>query len=145
MGMILGTIRDEPGWLRIVATGEFSLEDAERTFLEMLDAVAQHNAEKVLLDGRELTGEPATIHRFLYGAFAADSVATYIAARHVPSTLRFAYALREPVLDPHRFGETVAVNRGMWVRAFDSFEEALEWLKLSSVNEPDSADNDDRR
>jgi hypothetical protein len=139
MGMTLG-ICVEPGWLRIVATGEFSLAEAERSFLEMLDVVARHNAERVLFDGQALTGEPATIHRFLYGAFAADSVATSITAGRVPSALRFAYVLREPVLDPHRFGETVAVNRGMWVRAFDNFEEALEWLNLAPTDRLGSGD-----
>lgn len=127
MGMVL-RINAEPGWLRAVATGEFSLEEAERTFLDLLEAVALHKAEKVLFDGRELTGEPATIHRFLYGAFVAEAVMKCISIRCVPRTLQFAYVLKEPVLDPRRFGETVAVNRGMWVKAFDNLDDALGWL-----------------
>jgi hypothetical protein len=42
------------------------------------------------------------------------------------------------VLDPDRFGETVAVNRGMPVRVFDNLEEALKWLAVTSANIPDA-------
>ena len=116
------------------------MEEAERTFLEMLDAVARHKTEKILFDGRELEGDPNTIQRFLYGAFAAHAVARYIIERGVPRASQFAYLLQEPVLDPQRFGETVAVNRGMSVKAFDNLEDALGWLKLAPVNKPDAGD-----
>ena len=54
-----------PVLFRVIATGEFSLEEAEKTFLEILDAVPRHKTEKILLDGGKLKGEPDTIHRFL--------------------------------------------------------------------------------
>src|SRR5262245_19932982 len=139
MGMSL-RICAVQGLLRVIATGEFSLEEAKRTLLEMLDAVARHQTEKILLDGRELTGEPDTIHRFLYGEFAAHTVMRYRTERPVPHALRFAYVLQEPVLDPQRCGETVAVNRGMWVKAFDNLEDALGWLRLAPANKPDAGD-----
>jgi hypothetical protein len=39
MGMIV-RISAESGFLRVVATREFSLKEAKRTFLEVVDAVA---------------------------------------------------------------------------------------------------------
>ena len=126
-----------PGLLRIIATGEFSLEEAKKTFLEMLDAVAQHKTEKVLFDGRELKGGPDTIQRFLYGEFAAHAVGRCIRERGIPNTPQFAYVLQEPVLDPQRFGEAVAVNRGMWVKAFDNLDDALGWLGVTQATKPD--------
>jgi len=45
---------------------------------------------------------------------------------------RFAYVLVEPLLDPNRFGETAAVNRGMQVRAFDDMKQAEWWLGIPS-------------
>src|SRR5262245_42203192 len=111
MGMSL-SICAGSGWLRVTATGEFSLAEAERTFLEILEAMARHQPAMILFDGRALQGEPHTINRFLYGAFAAHTVARYIRERGVSSAAQFAYVLQEPVLDPQRFGETVAVNRG---------------------------------
>jgi hypothetical protein len=112
----------------VVATGDFSLVDAEITFLEMLDAVALHQARKVLLDGRELKGSPEAIERFYYGEFAANAVARYVAEGTVRRAPQFAYVLHKPVLDPNRLGETVAVNRGMWIKVFDNIEDALGWL-----------------
>lgn len=58
----------------------------------------------------------------LYGEFAAKLSR---AICHVP---RFAYVLIPPMLDPGRLGETVAVNRGMVVKAFDNLNDGLKWL-----------------
>jgi hypothetical protein len=102
-------IRPESSLLSVGAKGEFLLKEAKRTFLEMLEAVALHKTKKVLFDGRKLTGKPGTMERFYYGEFAAQSVANF-ANRGVSLTTQFAYVLKEPVLDPRRFGETIAVE-----------------------------------
>jgi hypothetical protein len=132
MSMLLD-INAEAGLLYVVVTGEFSLAEAERTFLQMLEAVAVHKSAKVLLDGRKLFGEPATMERFYYGEFAARSAAE-IVVEGAPALPQFAYVLVEPLLDPTRFGETVAVNRGMNVKAFDNPEAALQWLGIAPAN-----------
>ena len=126
MAMILG-LTAVSDYVYVMATGEFSLDDAQRSFLEMLESVAVAKPTKVLFDGRMLIGEPEMIERFYYGEFAARSVASF-ASRGVSPATRFAYVLEEPMLDPDRFGETVAVNRGMIVRAFDNLEAARAWL-----------------
>jgi len=131
--------RPETAFLHVDASGEFSLEEAKRTFLEMLAAVAMHKARKVLIDGRKVVGEPKTMERFYYGEFAAQAVARS-ADRERPYVPQFAYVLHEPVLDPQRFGERVARNRGMYVKVFDHLEEALEWLGTSPADETDSGD-----
>src|SRR4051812_43955662 len=113
--------------LRVIVT-EFSLEEAQRTFLEMMEAVALHRTKRVLFDGRTITGQPQTMERFYYGEFAAQTLARY-EERGVSLATPFAYVLTEPVLDPYKFGETVAVNRCMSVRAFDNLKEALAWLQ----------------
>ncbi|MGO9246780.1 MAG: hypothetical protein ACLP0A_05575 [Verrucomicrobiia bacterium] len=126
----------ELDFLRVNATGNFSLEEAKRTFLEMLEAVGRHKAEKVLFDGRRLTGEPNTMERFYYGEFAAQAVRRF-ADRGVSPATHFAYVLEEPVLDPRRFGETVARNRGLFVKAFDNLEDALGWLEIAPADKPE--------
>lgn len=138
MGMIL-EIRAEPGLLYVEVAGDFSLEEAERTFREILEAVARHRVEKVLFDGRRLIGNPTTMERFYYGAFVAKSVARLGDSGVSPAT-QFAYVLTEPILDPRRFGETVAVNRGMFVKAFDNLEDALGWLRIAPAKKPDAGD-----
>ena len=127
-------IRPEPEFLNLRATGEFSLEEAKRTVLEMLEAVAESKATKVLFDGRKIKGEPATIERVYYGEFAAFSVSE---SSRLAGT-KFGYVLLEPVRDPRKLGEMVAVNRGMLVKVFDNLGDALEWLEGAPANRPDS-------
>ena len=138
MSMFL-EIRPESGLLNVGARGRFALKEAKRTFLEMLEAVALYQTKKVLFDGRKLTGKPETIERFYYGEFAAQTVVNFT-ERGVSRATQFAYVLSDPLLDSRRFGETVAVNRGMFVKAFDSLEDALEWLGIAPANKPDEGD-----
>jgi hypothetical protein len=93
----------------------------------MMEAIALNKTKRVLFDGRTITGNPQTIERFYYGEFAAFTVAQY-QDRGIAPAIPFAYVLKEPVLDPDKFGETVAVNRGMRIRVFDNVEDALKWL-----------------
>ena len=41
---------------------------------------------------------------------------------------QFAYVIHDPMRDPKRFGENVAVNRGIDVKSFENMNAALEWL-----------------
>ena len=127
----------ESGILKVDARGEFSLEEAKRVFLEMLEAVAQYQAEKVLFDGRNLKGEPASIERFYYGYFAAAETINLIGTKRMRQAPQFAYVMNEPLRDPQRYGETVAVNRGMNVKTFETPEEAFEWLERPPAHKPD--------
>lgn len=109
MGMSL-KINTYSSFLHVEVTGEFSLPEAKRTFLEILEAATVNMLNKVLFDGRTLIGDPRTIERFCYGEFAATSVSKQI-ARGLPDDTHFAYVLELPMRDPMKFGETVAVNR----------------------------------
>lgn len=129
----------ESGVLRIRAMGRFSLVEAKRTFIEMLEAVARNRVRKVLFDGRGLQGNPEVMERFYYGKFAAQSIVEF-ADRGVSRFTQFAYVLEVPMRDPSRFGETVAVNRGMVVKTFDNLDDALGWLGLAPGNNPDAGD-----
>jgi len=112
--------------LTVTATGEFSLESAKLAFVEMLVAAAQYRAEKILFDGRKVKGNPLDMERFLYGEFAAEE--TVRLAKQEGICPRFAYVIIAPLRDSARYGETVAVNRGMKVKTFEKPETALRWL-----------------
>jgi hypothetical protein len=124
--------------LFVASTGEFSLEEAKRIFLEVLDAAARHQSAKVLLDGRGIVGELSNIQRFFYGEFVAQAIGRFREHSGFRAAPQFAYVLAEPVLDPLRFGETVAVNRGVYVKTFDNLDNALGWLGLEPTNKPDA-------
>src|SRR5262245_33501972 len=114
------------GTLYVEVTGTFTLEEAQQNFIEMLAAVREHGTEKILADGREVQGEPATIERFYYGEFAASAVRELVEGGWDHKPPQFAYVLREPVIDPLRLGETIAVNRGMNIKVFENHYEAVE-------------------
>jgi hypothetical protein len=42
----------------------------------------------------------------------------------------FAYVIHAALRDPGKFGETVAVNRGMNMKVFENLEDAFEWLDI---------------
>jgi hypothetical protein len=125
-------MRFESGILRVVASGPFSLEEAQRAFLEILEAAERHQAGKILVDGRTLTGNPEVMERFIYGKFAADESRSFARERDMPRVPRFAYVLNVPVRDPGKFGENVATNRGMILKVCETAEEAVEWLGPSA-------------
>jgi hypothetical protein len=129
--MILQEMRAESGLLYVLASGEFSLDSAKQAFVAMLDAIAKHQAQLVLFDGRTITGRLEGLERFLYGEFAANQTAELVKAHHL--TPRFAYLLHVPIRDPNRLGEMVAVNRGMEVKTFETPDDAREWLGLPSL------------
>lgn len=124
----------ESGVLKIEANGEYSLAEAKSAFVEMLQAVLQYQARKVLLDGRKVVGKPRQFERFLYGEFAANESMRIVNQHKIVP--RFAYVLHEPLRDPERFGEIVAVNRGMIVKTFETPDEAFQWLECPPPIEP---------
>jgi hypothetical protein len=129
MGMTV-EISADSNVLRVVAKGEFELNEAKQNFVEILKAKKDNNIEKVLFDGRGITGEPGIIERFYYGEFTAASVRQVREQGEIPISPKFAYVLLPPVLDEERLGETVAVNRGLNVKAFDNLDDATAWLEL---------------
>lgn len=122
-------VHPEASLLSVVATGKFTLIEAKRTFIQILEAVALHKTSKVLIDGLQVTGKPETMERFYYGEFAASTVRDYRERGVSPST-QFAYLLKKPVCDPMRFGEVVAVNRGMFVKVFENSALLYKWLRV---------------
>lgn len=118
--------------LHVFAAGTFSLDEAKRTFQEVIESIEANQSQRVLFDGRAVVGDPTIIERFYYGEYVASAVAARRRNENSGKNTapQFAYVLLEPVLDPLRLGETVAVNRGMNVKAFDNLDEAVEWLGL---------------
>ena len=135
---LLQEIHFESGLLKVDVRGEFSLEEAKRAFLEKLEAVVRYQAKKVLVDGRNVKGNPGAFERFWYGEFAAQETMRLVKEHGIVP--RFAYVVDEPIRDPRRFAETVAVNRGMKMKVFETSEDAFEWLELTPTEKPDADD-----
>ena len=127
------TIRADQGFLYATWSGDYSLEEAQRTFLQILASLEQHPVPKVIVDGRPVTGEPSDAERYLYGEFVANEVSKQC-SRMKWTASQFAYLLIPPVGDPQRLGENAAVNRGMFVKVFEDLDDALKWLGMDSAS-----------
>jgi CheY-like chemotaxis protein len=125
--MYIKHVQVEQGVLNAVVVGPFELTLAQHQFMELLDKAVHSGATKVLIDGRQVTGYPSAFERFLYGTFVA--CASLEVLNRENAKLRFAYVIYQPVHDPQRYGETVVVNGGMDVKAFEDMNEAVEWLQ----------------
>jgi len=130
MGMTVETIA-HANLLHVVVSGDFSLDEAKRTFAEIIEAIRENNSSKVLFDGRAIVGKPTFVDRFYYGDFIAASIRKLREDRPLEDP-QFAYLLREPTLHPQRLGETLAINRGINIRVFEEAGQALSWLGLTS-------------
>lgn len=124
--MYIKRLEVEDDIFNAVCIGAFELDLARQQFIELLDEAIRNGASKVLIDGRQMTVAPTEFERFLYGSFAAWATVDVMTQHKV--WLKFAYVIHEPLRDPERFGETVAVNRGMDVKTFEDINEAVEWL-----------------
>ncbi len=133
MNMNLDITR-EKGYLCAHVTGEFFLAEANDCVVSIFEAVAQHGLQKVLVDCRQLKGEPTTLERFVHSTFAVREMGRFADAGVLRGT-RFAYVGNEPLIDRNRFGETVAVNRGLNVKVSLSKQEALQWLEIDPAGE----------
>lgn len=140
MGMA-SNIRVRPAGLYVSISGDFSLDEARRSFLEIIQCIDDHQVEKILFDGRKITGDPTVIDRFYYGEFAAYAVQRLKEKQRYKKDPIFAYILQLPIADTGRLGETVAINRGMNVKVHEDVDSALRWLGVTAeelLDEPRS-------
>lgn len=121
-------VRLEPreGYLHVVCTGVFNLLGVQRVYRRVLEACAEQGMARVLLDARTLGGSMTIGERYELAVLVADANRAHVAAGHAP--VRLAVVAVEPLMDPGRFGEDVAHNRGADVKAVADPGEAAAWL-----------------
>ena len=121
--------------LHVHVTGVFALDESNAIITLIFQSLAKYAPQKVLVDFRQTNGEPTIIERFLLADFMAKEMDRFSTAG-VSRNTRFACLGTEPMVDRGRFGETVAVNRGLKVKVTESMVEALGWLELESTDIP---------
>jgi len=133
MGFSVETESKE-GYFQVSFSGDYNLLGALEGLDHLLKICGEMKAMKVLVDVRSLTGAIPSMDRFQFGeAFAVKFFEKKRAGQI--SHVRFAFLGRHPIIDPNKFGETVAVNWGMTLKVTTDLKEALDWLLVESPSE----------
>jgi hypothetical protein len=119
----------QPDYLIVEIGGAFEAPEAVGGIDLILDACEKHKSAKVLMDIREVHGRPSDMDRFNFAEAFSTKYFERIKKQTIPHC-RFAFLGSYPVLDPNRFGENVAVNRGVTIKNFIDLKEALDWLSV---------------
>jgi hypothetical protein len=122
-------IEPRPHYLYAAVSGEFSVLGAQAAYDQAVQAALPLAQTRILIDARYVTGQPSQEDRYALGLFVATEQRLLAARASVVP--RVAILGHRPLVDPERFGETVAVNRGAKVKVSERLEEALVWLGLS--------------
>ncbi len=101
--------------------GRLSFEESIDLLCNVIVYCREQGIGRVLIDATKITGfsELRPEDRFALGDRAA---------RAAQAAVKVAIIARPELMDPERFGMTVARNRGLFVSSFDSEAEALTWL-----------------
>jgi hypothetical protein len=109
--------------------GRISFDEAVVRVRTAIATARSARAVDLLVDTTALTGLPApdTFQRFLAAVDWAEEAAGH---------LRLAIVARAEMIDPARFGVTVAANRGLVSNIFTTETEARAWLDAKRDPEP---------
>lgn len=109
--------------------GEMNGRLAEQAYREIVRECVTGGRSKILLDLRGLSGELSTTERYSLGKLVAEENAA-VAAAGIGVTVQVALVGTSPFIDRDRFGETVARNRGAFVKVTYDLESAYRFLGL---------------
>ena len=118
------TITIEENFIVLFASGNYPLSNANYLFKHSIDSALLHNKRKILIDVRNIKGTIPFIDRFQF----AENLANYKAEHALAKVNKIAVVGYEPIIHKDKFGETVAVNRGVNARTFTEMSNALIWL-----------------
>ena len=101
--------------------GSVTFDEAVAWVRAAIAIASSNRARDLLVDTTALTGfaSPGTIQRFLAAVGWAEEAM---------GRLRLAMVAREEMIDPEKFGVTVAGNRGLVSNIFTTEAEARAWL-----------------
>lgn len=117
-----------PTHIYVRGEGCFEFVDAVQMFSDALSAAGAHRQLRILIDVRKVTGNLTKMQRFEFG----KAVAQLYARNPDGGPALIALFGNEPLLDPDRFGEAVAANRGVPVKATTDMNEAMNWLGIET-------------
>ena len=114
------------GYLYVTVTGQLEVAKAEGALAEVFGIAARTRQPRILLDCSRLAGTWGPDERYTVGSFIAAELERR--ESQFPERPRLAIYAVAPLMDPNRYTQTVATNRGALVRSSDSLQELISWL-----------------
>ena len=113
---------DPKEFIKTTVTGVFDLAASKQALVDIASLIKQPGEYEVLIDTRAADVELSITNLFQIGVALADH----------PLLSRSKIGLLAPMseVDNARFLETVAITRGVRIKAFNNFEDAITWLVL---------------
>ncbi len=117
-------VKDE--YLNVTVSGHFSLSEAKKMYTDSLEILLENKLAKLFFNVFKVEGKVSFIDRFHLGEFAAFESINYMGK----GLLRITVSMygKEPIIDPERFGEIVARNRGLNLKVTTTKKEAFQFL-----------------
>ena len=113
-------------YLSVTVSGHFSLSEAKIMYTAALEYLLENNLSKLFFDAFRVKGVVTTMDRYYFGEFAAFESLKYIGKGLKKITVSICG--EEPIIDPRRFGEIVARNRGLNLKVTTDKNESLQFL-----------------
>jgi hypothetical protein len=127
-------VETQTGHLLMIYEGRYEPSLAEEFTNQIVETSRAHQPTKLLIDLREVTGEMSTMDRFNLSRIAVKKYFLEMILGKIPKC-RYAIVGRHPLVDPRRFEEIVATNRGMNVKTFAEIRDAYAWLGVEPPGE----------
>ena len=110
--------------------GTFSNDALLNVYEAALDFAENKGLKAILVDISDLDGAlPTTMERYNHGVTVAR-----MQLKH-DKRIFIAVVGKEPIIDPQRFGEIVAVNRGAYCKVFIDIDDAITWLEREVIKQ----------
>lgn len=113
-------------YVLVKTDGAYSTKTALKVLNAAIGAAIANDREAALIDLSDMTGSPDQLERFEIGS----QVPKVQLAQERLVTL--AVVGKQPLIDPDRFAETVAVNRCAVLKVFEDIDQAISWLEHTS-------------
>jgi hypothetical protein len=127
-------IEPQPAYLLMTFEGQFESSVIDPITTQAVEACEKYQPSKMLFDFRQVDGQMSTMDRYNTASIFAKKYLDLKITGKIPDC-RFAFVGNHPLIDPQKFGETVANNRGLNVKVFIEWTEAVAWLEANPDGE----------
>ncbi len=118
-------------YIHVTISGVFRLVEYKSIFETTLSECVKNNKSVIFFDLRTAEGHISNFQRYDLAVYFCN-----VSREHpITFTVKVAFTGFPPIIDPDRFGETVARNRGANVKVTTDINEAFKWLQVDQVSE----------